>query len=97
MNAGATSQLLDFVVERLEVGVFAVDREMRVVLWNRFMALHSGRRAEEVVGRNLFDRFPELPVKWLEKKLRNVFLLKNYAFTSWEQRPYLSISTTTAQ
>ena len=26
---------------------------------------------------------------WLESKLRRVFLLKNFAFTSWRQRPFL--------
>jgi signal transduction histidine kinase len=89
MSAVVTSQLLDFVVDRLEVGIFAVDCDLRIVLWNRFMTVHSGRHAEELIGRNLFECFPELPAKWLEKKIRNVFLLKNYAFTSWEQRPYL--------
>lgn len=89
MAGGGTAHLLDFVVDRLEVGIFAIDAEMRLVLWNRFMANHSGMSAEEVIGRPLFECFPELPQKWLEKKIRNVFLLKNYAFTSWEQRPYL--------
>jgi signal transduction histidine kinase len=89
MRAAATPGLLDFVVDRLEVGIFVVDPNMQVVLWNHFMVMHSGRSAEEVIGRNLFACFPELPQVWLEKKIRNVFLLKNYAFTSWEQRPYL--------
>jgi len=89
MSAAATPGLLDFVVDRLEVGIFVVDPNMQVVLWNHFMVMHSGRSAEEVIGRNLFECFPELPQVWLEKKIRNVFLLKNYAFTSWEQRPYL--------
>lgn len=81
--------LLEFIVERLEAGVFVVDRNYRVVLWNRFMAMHSQRSAEEVVGRNLFECFPELPQKWLARKIESVFILKNYAFTSWEQRPFL--------
>ncbi|MFZ5464596.1 MAG: PAS domain-containing protein [Pseudomonadota bacterium] len=89
MVAAEGLHLLDFVVDRIEVGIFAVDRGMRIVLWNRFMALHSGRPAEEVVGSNLFEVFPELPRKWLEKKIDNVFVLKNYSFTSWEQRPFL--------
>ncbi|MBI2309176.1 MAG: PAS domain-containing protein [Rhodocyclales bacterium] len=89
MDAGSVEHLLHFVVDRLEVGILAVDTEMRVVLWNRFMAMHSGKPPEQVIGRNLFECFPELPQKWLEKKIRNVFLLRNYAFTSWEQRPYL--------
>lgn len=83
------ADLLEFVVDRIEVGVFAVDREFRIVLWNRFMATHSRRPAAEVLGRNLFECFPELPQKWLERKIESVFVLKNYAFTSWEQRPFL--------
>lgn len=89
MGEAASPRLLDFVVDRLEVGIFAIDAAMTVVLWNHFMSMHSGRNAADVIGRNLFECFPELPRVWLEKKIRNVFLLKNYAFTSWEQRPYL--------
>ena len=89
MIAAGKEHLLDFVVDRLEVGIFAVDTGMRVVLWNRFMSMYSGKSTDEVMGHNLFECFPELPRTWLEKKIRNVFLLKNYAFTSWEQRPYL--------
>jgi diguanylate cyclase (GGDEF)-like protein len=37
----------------------------------------------------LFESFPELPRKWLERKIESVFVLKNFGFTSWEQRPYL--------
>ena len=81
--------LLEFIVERLEAGVFVVDRDYRIILWNRFMAMHSQRPAADVVGRNLFECFPELPQKWLARKIESVFILKNYAFTSWEQRPFL--------
>ena len=80
---------LEFVVERVNVGVLAVDRSMNVLLWNRFMADHSGLAAEAVLGRNLFHLCPELPRTWLTKKLDSVFLLKGFSFTSWEQRPYL--------
>lgn len=89
MIADKLEPMLRFVVDKLEVGIFAVDGGMHVVLWNQFMVLHSGKTAAEVIGRNLFECFPELPRKWLEKKIQNVLLLKNYSFTSWEQRPYL--------
>ena len=72
--------LLEFIVERLEAGVFVIDRDYRIVLWNRFMAMHSQRPAADVVGRNLFECFPELPQKWLARKIESVFILKNYAF-----------------
>jgi len=84
-----TPNLLDFIVDRTHAGIFVVDRDMQVVLWNQFMEMHSGRKAEELLGKNLFDEFPELPRKWLTRKVKNVFILKNFSFTSWEQRPYL--------
>lgn len=83
------SEMLNFIVDHVEVGLFAVDLDFRITLWNGFMAMHSGRSSEEVMGRHLFECFPELSSKWLERKIKNVFLLKHYAFTSWEQRPYL--------
>jgi len=82
-------ELLEFLVDRIEIGVFVVDKDYRIVLWNRFMALHSKRTADEIVGKSLFDCFPELPQKWLARKIDSVFVLGNYAFTSWEQRPFL--------
>lgn len=81
--------LPDFIIKWVHVGIFVVNKEMEVTLWNNFMANHSGRSAGEVIGKNLFECFPELPKVWLGKKIQGVFLLKNFAFTSWEQRPYL--------
>lgn len=83
------TSLLPIIIDRIQLGVFVLDRRMRILLWNHFMAVHSGRRAAEVVGTNLFESFPELPQAWLTKKIDSVFLLGNFAFTSWEQRPYL--------
>ena len=88
-RATPTSELLGFIVDRVGVGVFVVDRDMNIVLWNRFMETNSGRSSAEVVGHNLFESFPELPVIWLQRKITNVFVIKNFSFTSWEQRPYL--------
>jgi diguanylate cyclase (GGDEF)-like protein len=81
--------LHEFIVDRVNVGIFVLDETMRVVLWNRFMEIHSKRKAASVIGRNLFELFPELPRRRLERKIKNVFLLQNFAFTSWEQTPYL--------
>ena len=52
-------------LDRLNAGVFSVDPEMRIVHWNLFMASNSGRSAEQVLGKDLFECFPELPAQWL--------------------------------
>ena len=83
------THLLDFIVDKAHAGIFVVDENMNIHLWNNFMAVHSGKTPQQVLGKNLFTCFPELPKKWLERKIRNVFILKNYSFSSWKQRPFL--------
>jgi diguanylate cyclase (GGDEF)-like protein len=85
----APASLSDLVVERVGFGIFVLDREMKVLMWNRFMQDHSGLSAEQVVGKSIFASFPELPRVWLTRKLESVFQLGSFAFSSWEQRPYL--------
>jgi two-component system NtrC family sensor kinase len=89
MDRTETDLLAIAIADLVNVGVFVVDADMRVLIWNRFMELHSGRDREEVIGRALFDAFPDLPTKWLMWKFESVFLLGAHAFSSWEHRPYL--------
>jgi diguanylate cyclase (GGDEF)-like protein len=92
MNDMARNIAVDFpdlVVDLMMVGIVAIDRRMNIILWNRFMEMHSQMSAEEVLGKNIFDCFPELPKNWLEKKIKGVIVLKNTTFTSWRETPYL--------
>lgn len=77
------------VVHSIDVGIVVIDRGFQIRLWNDFMENRSGRRADAVMGRNIFNLFPELPQKWLERKINSVTTLANRSFTTWEQRPYL--------
>jgi diguanylate cyclase (GGDEF)-like protein len=86
---GLGADLLGLLVDRINVGIFTVTADGTVLQWNRFLHAHTRLAPEEVVGRNIYERFPELPREWLERKLRGVFIIKNFAFTSWKQRPYL--------
>lgn len=77
------------VVHSINVGIIVIDREYTIKLWNSFMVNRSGKRADVVMGQNLFDLFPEVPRKWFERKVESVYTLANRAFTTWEQRPYV--------
>lgn len=77
------------LLQHLEVGLVVVDRDSTVHLWNGFMEHHSDVDASKAMGQNIFKLFPELPQRWLRKKMEIVFLLNNPAYISWEQRPYL--------
>ncbi len=89
-----TSQLneLHWLMEMLhniDVGLVVLDKEYKVQIFNGFMENHSGYLPREVKGKLLFDLFDEIPQEWFVRKAESVFLLKNKAFTIWEQRPFL--------
>lgn len=88
-DSGLQPDFTDVVNNLLTVGIAVVDRRFSVVMWNRFMELNSNVRAEEILGKNLFDAFPELNRNWLEKKIRSCMVLKTASYSSWQQRPYL--------
>lgn len=79
----------DIIANLLTIGIIMVDRRFTIVLWNRFMELNSNISAEEVLGKNLFDTFPELNRNWLEKKIKSCMVLRTPSYSSWRQRPYL--------
>ncbi|SAK91423.1 GGDEF domain-containing protein [Caballeronia temeraria] len=81
--------LSEMVIERVGFGIFVLDRDLNVLMWNRFMQDHSGKSAEQVIGKSIFASFPELPRVWFTRKVESVFQLGSFAFSSWEQRPYL--------
>ena len=49
--------------EQSRQGFFATDRRFRVIVWNRWMEIHSGHSAAKVLGRSLFDLYPDLTAR----------------------------------
>ncbi|WP_413282800.1 diguanylate cyclase [Vibrio sp. MA40-2] len=79
----------DNVLGCLDSGVFVVDKNLTVQLWNQFMEIHSNFAASEIIGSSILDYFSELSSTWFKRKINSVFLLNHQSYTSWEQRPYL--------
>ncbi len=77
------------VLQHIDVGLVILDNEFNVQLWNAFMQNHSAKLPSDVLSKNIFSCFPELPEAWFRRKVQTVFELQNQAFTTWEQRPYL--------
>jgi len=77
------------ILQNIDVGLVVLNRRYEVQLWNGFMEDHSGHRASDTIGHDLFELFPDIPAAWLKRKIDSVFLLKHRAFATWHQRPYL--------
>ncbi len=87
-NSG-NAELLRYIIDRVNLGIFILDKDFKITLWNQFMESHSTLSEAQAIGCDVFTAFPDLPKRWFSKKLQSVFMLGSYAFTSWEQRPYL--------
>lgn len=77
------------ILQNIDVGLVVLNEQYEIEVWNNFMQNHSGKQPEHVLGRNIFDIFPELPEEWFRHKAQTVFVLHSATFTTWEQRPYL--------
>lgn len=58
--------MLENVLGALDLGAVVLDHERRVVLWNRWMAQHSGHAPAAVLGCDFFTLFPELKGRRLD-------------------------------
>ena len=87
--ASSLTPILECAIDRINMGVFIINARMEILLWNRFMEINSGQPSDTVLGRNLFECFPDLPRNVVENKIKSVIILRNFAFSGWEQRPYL--------
>jgi signal transduction histidine kinase/ActR/RegA family two-component response regulator len=52
-------------------GIFATDRELRVIVWNRWMEVHSERAASDVIGRPVTELYPDLTIRGLDQYYRD--------------------------
>jgi len=77
------------ILQNIDVGLVVMNADYKVEIWNSFMQNHSGKMPEHVLGKSIFQVFPELSEQWFKHKANAVFVLQNATFTTWEQRPYL--------
>ncbi|MEA2491180.1 MAG: hypothetical protein QOH21_2972 [Acidobacteriota bacterium] len=48
------------IIDNAGEGIVVYDRELRYMLWNRFMEEMTGVPAEEVLGRSALELFPHI-------------------------------------
>lgn len=51
-------------------GIVTTDSELNVVEWNHWMEEHTGKRPHDVIGKKLFELFPELNERRLDRNYK---------------------------
>lgn len=81
--------LLEQIFLQVSFGILAIDKDYKIVVCNNFIADYTQKKQQDMIGQSLFEIYPDLPKVWLERRISNIFLLKNSSFINWEQRPSL--------
>jgi len=76
------------IFDMLDVGIVILDRDLNVFKWNRWMTTHSKIHPENIVGKPLFDFFPDLNAPWFLRNCKSVFAFGNFAFFSQKLHKY---------
>lgn len=67
LNAAVLSWMYDLAPQ----GILLTDRSLNVVGWNLWLEERSGRRAKDVVGKNLLELYPDLVERGLESHYKD--------------------------
>ena len=77
------------IASSINMGLVVVDRDLRVLAWNRWMALHSGISEAEILLHPLCDYYPELSQGSFVRSIKSVFAFGNYVTYSQKLHHYL--------
>ena len=73
------------IVQNINVGLVILNKSFIVRVWNGFMENNSGISGSKIIGKCLFDFFPEIQTSWLKEKVYESLQLETTIFSSWEQ------------
>jgi PAS domain S-box-containing protein len=66
------SSILHWLFHFATQGIFTTDAELKVTEWNQWMELNTGRSAKEVMGKPLFDLYPDLKRRRMDQRYQKV-------------------------
>lgn len=66
--------MLRWMNELSAQGIFITDAQLTIREWNHWLEIHSGRSAAEMIGKNLFEAYPELVERDIKRYYDEVLL-----------------------
>jgi diguanylate cyclase (GGDEF)-like protein len=73
---------LSQIIETINLGVFVLDADARLVYWNRWLENASGISSTEALDKRVFELFPELETPVFIRNLKSVLSFGNFAYFS---------------
>ncbi|MFW9804676.1 MAG: diguanylate cyclase [Candidatus Thorarchaeota archaeon] len=81
--------ILNQIFDAINLGIVILDTDLTIQKWNRWMEIHSGIEADEVVGKSALEAFPNLDTPKFIRSCKSVFSFGNFCFFSQKLHGYL--------
>ncbi|RQD61850.1 MAG: diguanylate cyclase [Desulfonatronovibrio sp. MSAO_Bac4] len=87
-----------WVLNRLPLGIFILNKDYRVVFWNKVMREWSGLTDQDILGKCLFDKFSEVDKPKFTRRIDTIFKGGPPAiFSSHLHRYFIELQTKSGQ
>ena len=77
------------VIDVLNQGIVILDAQYIVREWNSWMEINSGLSRDELIGKSLFNHYPELSTPSFTRSCKSVLRFGNYVYYSQKLHRYL--------
>jgi len=81
--------MLQQIFDAINIGIVILDRDLKVLGWNRWMEIHSGIPADEIRNTSIFDTYPHLNNPKFTRSCKSVYSFGNFCFFSQKLHHYL--------
>ena len=79
----------DIIFNTINNGILILDEELNIKAWNRWLAVHTHLKLEDVLDKNLCELFPSIDEKRLKRKIKSVLVTNASSFYSVDPHRYL--------
>lgn len=81
--------ILEQIFNAINLGIIIIDRDLKLLEWNRWMEVNSGRTADSVKNLSILEVFPHLNNPKFIRSCKSVFTFGNFCFFSQKLHRYL--------
>ena len=79
----------NIIFNTIDNGIILLDENLNIKAWNKWLEVKTSIKKEELLDKNICEKFPYINEKRLRRKIKSVLVIKNASYFSIEPHEYL--------
>ncbi len=77
------------ILQSINIGIVIIDKQFNIIEWNNWMTTYSDKSEDDVLGKNIYEVYPELDRVCFNRGSKTVFSFGNLVFLSSKLHKFL--------